>query len=129
MTRRKWHVTKESAGGRLLETFSTLAVCNLPPLCLPYHLAGAVLRLSQMFMFSLFLASALLVHAYIPASPTNNTNAAIQQGLNVSDVSKLQLQWFPNGSVCLTLHDQRSLFEHELDCHLAGPFSSMCHIS
>jgi hypothetical protein len=117
MTRRKWHVTKESAGGRLLETFSkstTFAVCNLPPLCLPYHLAGAVLRLSQMFMFSLFLASALLVlgvHAYIPASPTNNTNAAIQQGLNVSDVSKLQLQWFPNGSVCLTLHDQRSLFE------------------
>ncbi|KIY73044.1 hypothetical protein CYLTODRAFT_434414 [Cylindrobasidium torrendii FP15055 ss-10] len=36
--------------------------------------------------------------AYIPASPTNDTQLAIDNGLNVTDVSKLHLQWFMNGS-------------------------------
>ena len=37
------------------------------------------------------------VHAYIPASPTNDTGVAIQNGLNISDVSKLHLQWYSTG--------------------------------
>ncbi|TFK75409.1 hypothetical protein BDN72DRAFT_516783 [Pluteus cervinus] len=36
--------------------------------------------------------------AYVPASPTNITEDAIAAGLNVTDVSKLYLQWYPNGS-------------------------------
>jgi hypothetical protein len=44
------------------------------------------------------LATFIGAHAYIPALPTNNTAQAIQDGLNVSDVSKLHLQWYSNGS-------------------------------
>ncbi|EEB94798.1 hypothetical protein MPER_06332, partial [Moniliophthora perniciosa FA553] len=48
---------------------------------------------------SLFaLLSSLSVLAYVPASPTNNTQDAIAAGLNVTDVSLLHLQWFANGS-------------------------------
>lgn len=45
------------------------------------------------------LALSTLVSAYIPASPTNDTNAAIQGGLNITDVSTLHLQWFQDGYV------------------------------
>ncbi|KAF8868934.1 hypothetical protein CPB85DRAFT_1242210 [Mucidula mucida] len=38
------------------------------------------------------------VLSYIPASPTNSTDDAIAGGLNVTDVSKLHLQWYMNGS-------------------------------
>lgn len=41
---------------------------------------------------------ALEASAYIPALPTNNTQD-IQAGLNLSDSSMLQLQWFPNAYV------------------------------
>jgi len=42
----------------------------------------------------LFVAAAILsVHSYIPASPTNDTQAAIAGGLNVTDTSKLHLKW------------------------------------
>ncbi|KAF9784331.1 hypothetical protein BJ322DRAFT_1007070 [Thelephora terrestris] len=48
------------------------------------------------FLFCiLWLSSA--VHAYIPAVPTNNTQDAIQSGLNVTDVSTLSLLWYQNG--------------------------------
>jgi hypothetical protein len=40
------------------------------------------------------LALLLPVSAYIPAVPTNDTNLAIQGGLNVSDVSRVILQWY-----------------------------------
>jgi hypothetical protein len=36
----------------------------------------------------------LPVFAYIPAIPTNDTNAAIQGGLNVTDISRVCLQWY-----------------------------------
>ena len=36
----------------------------------------------------------LPVSAYIPAVPTNDTNLAIQSGLNVTDVSRVILQWY-----------------------------------
>ena len=39
------------------------------------------------------------MHAYIPAIPTNNTQDAIQNGLNVTDVSTLNLLWLGNGCV------------------------------
>jgi len=55
--------------------------------------------MTPLFLVSALSAIGVRVHAYIPASPTNNTNAAIQQGLNVSDVSKLKLQWYPDGSL------------------------------
>jgi hypothetical protein len=54
----------------------------------PFYLLG----------FLLFALASIGVHAYIPALPTNDTQAAIQQGLNVSDVSKLHLQWYNSGS-------------------------------
>jgi hypothetical protein len=34
------------------------------------------------------------VFAYIPAIPTNDTNLAIQDGLNVTDISRVVLQWY-----------------------------------
>jgi len=49
--------------------------------------------------FLLFALAGVDVHAYIPASPTNSTDAAIQQGLNMSDASKLQLRWYSDGSL------------------------------
>jgi hypothetical protein len=36
----------------------------------------------------------LPVFAYIPAIPTNDTNLAIQGGLNVTDISRVFLQWY-----------------------------------
>jgi hypothetical protein len=41
----------------------------------------------------LMLVVVTSVSAYIPALPTNDTNIAIAGGLNVTDVSKLYLQW------------------------------------
>ncbi|PPQ63983.1 hypothetical protein CVT24_009412 [Panaeolus cyanescens] len=43
----------------------------------------------------MLLQSAL---GYIPALPTNSTRYAIASGLNVTDISKLTLQWYSNGS-------------------------------
>ncbi|KAI9442778.1 hypothetical protein BJY52DRAFT_1194756 [Lactarius psammicola] len=40
------------------------------------------------------LALLLPVQAYIPAVPTNDTNAAIADGLNVTDISRVYLQWY-----------------------------------
>ena len=34
------------------------------------------------------------VSAYIPAVPTNDTGLAIASGLNVTDVSRVVLQWY-----------------------------------
>lgn len=36
----------------------------------------------------------LPVSAYIPAVPTNDTGLAIHDGLNVTDVSRVILQWY-----------------------------------
>ena len=36
----------------------------------------------------------LPVQAYIPAVPTNDTNVAIADGLNVTDISRVYLQWY-----------------------------------
>ncbi|RXW24955.1 hypothetical protein EST38_g867 [Candolleomyces aberdarensis] len=46
------------------------------------------------------LVPALLHHvqAYIPASPTNSSQEAIEGGLNVTDISKLDMFWFSQGS-------------------------------
>lgn len=38
------------------------------------------------------------VYAYIPASPTNSSQDAIAGGLNVTDISNLDMQWYSNGS-------------------------------
>jgi len=51
----------------------------------------------------IFVAAATLsVHSYIPASPTNDTQATIAGGLNVTDTSKLHLKWYPSGSVSMS---------------------------
>ena len=34
------------------------------------------------------------VQAYIPAVPTNDTSVAIAGGLNVTDISRIYLQWY-----------------------------------
>ena len=36
----------------------------------------------------------LPVQAYIPATPTNDTTAAIADGLNVTDISRIYFQWY-----------------------------------
>jgi hypothetical protein len=56
-----------------------------------------MLRLGLQVLIVLLTLSWAL--AYIPAVPTNSTNAAIDAGLNVTDVSKLILQWYPDGCV------------------------------
>ena len=48
--------------------------------------------LHQILIALLFLL--LPVSAYIPAVPTNDTGLAIQGGLNVTDVSRVILQWY-----------------------------------
>jgi hypothetical protein len=48
------------------------------------------------------------VHAYIPAFPTNDTQDAIQNGLNVTDVSTLSLLWYETG--CVLPSSKGSLF-------------------
>ena len=45
----------------------------------------------------LVLHSVVVVHAYIPAQPTNSSEAAIDGGLNITDISKLHLHWYGNG--------------------------------
>ncbi|TFK44720.1 hypothetical protein BDQ12DRAFT_673454 [Crucibulum laeve] len=45
-----------------------------------------------------YLLSALHVLAYIPAQATNSTHDAIEGGLNVTDISKLYMMWYSNGS-------------------------------
>jgi hypothetical protein len=40
----------------------------------------------------------LFVKAYVPASPTNSSQEAIAGGLNVTDISNLNLQWYLDGS-------------------------------
>ena len=47
--------------------------------------------LPSILLLLLHLTGAL---AYIPAVPTNNTQDAINGGLNVTDVSRLYVQWF-----------------------------------
>lgn len=42
--------------------------------------------------------SLLSTFAYIPATPTNDTNFAIAQGLNWSDTSTIQIRWYPRES-------------------------------
>ncbi|EKM80980.1 hypothetical protein AGABI1DRAFT_119517 [Agaricus bisporus var. burnettii JB137-S8] len=49
-------------------------------------------------MVLLLLLLAALAAAYIPASPTNSTQDAIAGGLNITDISKLRLQWYSNGN-------------------------------
>ena len=49
------------------------------------------------FPLALFLG--LFVNAYVPASPTNSSKEAIAGGLNVTDISNLNLQWYLNGFV------------------------------
>ncbi|KAL0576655.1 hypothetical protein V5O48_005315 [Marasmius crinis-equi] len=41
--------------------------------------------------------------AYVPASPRNDSAGVIPGGPNVTDVSMLHLQWFPNGSYIQTV--------------------------
>lgn len=49
--------------------------------------------------FSLALFLGLFVNAYVPALPTNSSREAIAGGLNVTDISNLNLQWYLNGFV------------------------------
>ncbi|KAG6873435.1 hypothetical protein C0995_015524 [Termitomyces sp. Mi166 len=44
-----------------------------------------------------FLFGCVQILAYVPAQPTNSTQEAINGGLNVTDISKLYLRWYPNG--------------------------------
>ncbi|KAF9049771.1 hypothetical protein BJ165DRAFT_947767 [Panaeolus papilionaceus] len=55
-----------------------------------------MLHLLQQSVVTLSLLQ--LAFGYIPALPTNSTKDAIAAGLNVTDISKLMLQWYSNGS-------------------------------
>ena len=67
---------------------------------------------SPIILFYILWISAT-VRAYIPAIPTNDTESAIQSGLNVTDVSMLSLLWYENGCVphfLLLVRGQNSQF-------------------
>ncbi|KAF8630631.1 hypothetical protein AX15_002782 [Amanita polypyramis BW_CC] len=49
-------------------------------------------------VFLLVLQRLVIAQAYVPAQATNSSQAAIEGGLNVTDVSKLHLQWYLNGT-------------------------------
>lgn len=51
------------------------------------------------FLFLVLVAACAV--AYVPASPTNSSQTAIAGGLNMTDISKLRLQWYSNGSASL----------------------------
>ena len=53
--------------------------------------------------FLVIFAAVLSAHSYVPASPMNDTQAAIAGGLNVTDTSKLHLKWYPSGLVSMSL--------------------------
>ena len=76
---------------RVFPTWSLLASAgrNSPPLCSSH----TMIPLLHPVLVSL-LAILVSVSAYIPAVPTNDTTLAIQGGLNVTDVSKVYLQWY-----------------------------------
>jgi hypothetical protein len=59
----------------------------------PFQLLWIVF--SRLFLLVFFVLFPRVSHAYIPAVPTNDTNEAIQFGLNVTDTSHLYLQWYP----------------------------------
>ncbi|KAI0334988.1 hypothetical protein GY45DRAFT_1317444 [Cubamyces sp. BRFM 1775] len=62
-------------------------------------IAGKMFRwAATLFIVCLAATWVPLAHAYIPARPTNQTNVAQAAGLNFSDVSTLDMQWFPMGS-------------------------------
>ncbi|KIL66738.1 hypothetical protein M378DRAFT_347402 [Amanita muscaria Koide BX008] len=54
-----------------------------------------MLSIQLFFLLWSFGSSA---RAYIPAQPTNSSGAAVNGGLNITDTSKLHLQWYANGS-------------------------------
>jgi hypothetical protein len=49
-----------------------------------------------------FLLAIVGVVAYVPAQPTNSSQVAIAGGLNMTDISKLRLHWYPKGSALLS---------------------------
>ena len=57
------------------------------------------LRLSTLspavLLYVLWISAA--VRAYLPATPTNDTEGAIQNSFNVTDVSTLSLLWYEDG--------------------------------
>ncbi|KAF9465613.1 hypothetical protein BDZ94DRAFT_1159644 [Collybia nuda] len=53
-----------------------------------------------------FIGLSLIVinaNAYTPARPVNSSQGTIENGANTTDSSKLQLNWFPNGSYTQTV--------------------------
>jgi hypothetical protein len=64
------------------------------------------MALLHIFTLVHLFTALLRTHAYIPALPTNSTQSAIDGGLNVTDVSKIRLQWYSNG-YAIICHSQR----------------------
>jgi len=56
------------------------------------------LTFSRVILFYVPWVSAA-VRAYIPATPTNDTQSAIQNGLNTTEASTLNVLWYENGCV------------------------------
>jgi len=80
---------------------SSFAPGHRPPRCnRPTSLssmAGAQI-LSRTTFLLLIVFFSLQGFCYIPASPTNSTDDAVEGGLNVTDISQIHLQWYPSGS-------------------------------
>ena len=52
---------------------------------------------AMLLAIPIFTTLVLPVLAYVPASPTNSTSDAIAGGLNITDISKIHMQWYSNG--------------------------------
>lgn len=90
----------------LAHAHETRFVGHTPWACSPTHVhhqpaehspffrpSHSMIPLLHPFLIAL-LAVPFPVSAYIPAEPTNDTNLAIQDGLNVSDISRVIVQWY-----------------------------------
>ncbi|KAH9055531.1 hypothetical protein EDB87DRAFT_1640088 [Lactarius vividus] len=70
-----------------------LATCSCPSVSpLPFTMVPPLLHSIVVAIGLLVLL--LPVHAYIPMVPTNDTNVAIADGLNITDISRVYLQWY-----------------------------------
>ena len=72
-----------------------------------------------------FIAFALSAQSYIPAVSTNDTQKALAGGLNVTDVSKLNVHWYSKGLVCAFSF----ISTEEANTHLVDHIQRMCLLS
>lgn len=70
------------------------------------------------------IALALSAQSYIPAVSTNDTQLALAAGLNVTDVSRLNVHWYSKGLVYVF-----GISTEQANVHLVDHTQKMCLFS